>query len=178
MNGKILEIASYLHTKYIYNTNHINNFIATMGKNINKLTTTNADDLFNMYVIVLTKKFNGFTRWGPGNNKTPELNLSNHYKKHITKSNENWQKYMNGSISCNQYGEYAINTSRFMKKKIIHTNGTKVYLSGFGGFDGKVLIIGRLDNNRLGISSCYVVSDSNYTKKINNFKNNACFENI
>lgn len=184
---KIINVIKNLYEKY-NNSKHLSNFIKSLGSNINKLTLHNMDNLFNMYILVCTKKFNGFERWGPGNNKNSELNLINHYKKHVLNGNENWDKYLRqnklsnvtpgscGPVKAEIYGNFAINISKYMKKRIIHTNGTNVYLSGLYE---KILIIGRLDSNyNLGISSCYIISDDNYAKKINNFEKNTCFKNI
>lgn len=173
-NSKLINIVANLYSKY-NNANmfkHIDAFIVKLGNNINKLTINNVDDLFNLYVLVCTKKFDGFKRWGPGNHKSSDRNLLNHYKKHvINNKNENWSNYIS-DITLEQYGRFAIDISKHMKNKIIHTNGTNVYLSGTRD---KVLVIGRLDkDNNLGISSCYIISDTNYDKKINAFKNNAC----
>lgn len=174
-NNKLMNVVDTLYLKYMNSPlcKHFDGFITRLEKNITKLTINNMDDLFIMYVLVCTKRFDGFKRWGPGNNKTPEINLLNHYKKHVLNSkDENWSKYINDNPTCEQYGKFAIDTSRCIKNKIIHTNGINVYLSGLYN---KVLIIGRLDDDHLGISSCYIISDINYDKKINVFKNNACF---
>jgi len=133
--------------------------------NLDKITKYNLDNLFNMYVI--TQKFNGFQKWGPGNNKNSRDNLLNHYHKH---KNENWQI---NNFNLEIYEKFAIDKSKMMSNKIVHTNGKKVYLSGL--YD-KILIIGRLNDNKLGISSCYIIDDQNYLNKINIFNANMCWK--
>ena len=174
--------------KTLYEKNHnlkklryVENFIETLGSNINKLTYDNIDKLFNMYILIYSKmnnkkkRFNGFEKWGPGNNGNPEKNLLNHFNKHVLNGDENWIEYLKAKkITLEMYERFAIETSKCMKNRMIHTNGAKVYLSGL--FE-KVLIIGRLDNNYgLGISSCYIISDKNYNRKMNVFEKNACFK--
>ena len=130
---------------------------------LSKVTEYNLENLFQMFII--TQNFKGFQEWGPGNNKNVKDNILNHYNKH---KHEKWEK----SLSLNEYCDYAINISKVMTNKICHTNGTKVYLCGFYG---KVLVIGRLHNNMLGISSCYVVNDNKFAKKLLAFNNNLCW---
>lgn len=161
-----------------YGTNkHLPKFIQDLKPNIHKLTFHNYDCLFNMYLTVCVKRFKGFKKWGPGNNGNESLNLINHYIKHIVNGNENWDKYICKKLflkTHTQYGEFSMKLSKHMKNRTIHTNGLHVHFSGL--YD-KILIIGRLDDKyELGISSCYIIHDENYNKKINNINKNACFK--
>lgn len=153
---------------------YTNKFIEILGSNIDKITSFNINNIYTIFVLVYLNKFIGFKTWGPGNNKTPDLNIIAHYNKHVVDNkNENWKKYLN-RLNVDEYKNFAINISQFMTNKIVHTNGVKVYLSGFYN---DVLIIGRLDRNKnLGISSCYIVSDNSYNAKIQSFLNNCCFK--
>ena len=156
---------------------HVGKFIETLGKNITKITPYNIDNIFMMFILTKIDKFIGFESWGLGNNKTQELNIINHHKKHVIDGNdkENWEPYLKNQ-DCKSYETFAIDKSKYMKNKIVHTNGTKVYLSGF--YD-KILIIGRLDNNnKLGISSCYIVYEDSFSKKLDIFNKEACFHII
>lgn len=164
-----------IHVKY---GNHIHRekFIKVLGSNISKLTLRNIDNIFMMFILTHINKFKGFESWGPGNNKTHELNISNHYKKHVINKHtykENWDQYLK-KMNLESYKNFAIDKSKYMKNKIIHTNGNRVFLSGVYE---KVLIIGRLDeNNKLGISSCYIMTDMSYNNKMKVFDDNACFK--
>jgi hypothetical protein len=131
---------------------------------LNKITKYNLDNLFIMYTV--TQKFKGFQEWGPGNHQNIKDNLVNHYHKH---KSENWNKYLD-NINLKSYQDFAITKSKIMTNKLVHTNGCKVYLSGT--YD-KVLIIGRLHNNKLTISSCYIMD--NFVHKIKVFTDNLCW---
>lgn len=170
-NKRIVTKLKLIHGKY-GNNKYFGDFINLIGDNIRKITKYNIDNLFSMFLSVYITKFKGFNEWGPGNNKNPELNLINHYNKHVLNSDENWEKYLD-KFSPEAYGNFAINISRIMKNKMVHTNGRKVYLSGTYE---NILIIGRLDSeNILGISSCYIIFDGKYERKIEIFKKNICF---
>lgn len=175
-NVKIFLPIKLLYEKY-GNNKHLIGFINSIKPNICKLTLCNVENLFNMFLIVCTKRFKGFERWGPGNHGNEKLNIINHFEKHVINGNENWNQYIEKDKylkTAEQYSNFAIKLSRHMKNKIISTNGTKVYLSGLYG---KILIVGRLNSNyELGISSCYIIHDENYSKKINTFEKNACFK--
>lgn len=162
-----------IHTKY-GNHVHFSKFIESIGVNINNLTPYNIDKVFKIFILVCLNKFRGFECWGPGNNKTPNINVISHYNKHVVNSNnENWKDYLS-KLDVATYKNFAITKSKYMKNKIVHTNGVKVYLSGW---HDKILIIGRLDsNNKLGISSCYIISDNLYDNKIKIFEQNICFK--
>ena len=112
-----------------------------------------------------------------GNNKNEEMNIINHFNKHVKNSNENWNEYIEKNTNlktANQYSNFAINISKHMKNKIIHSNGVGVYLSGLYK---KIFIVGRLDSTyQLGISSCYIIDDEKYDNKINKIEKNACFK--
>lgn len=167
-NTKQISIAKLLYEKYKDNE-CLTKFINIIKPNINKLTVCNADKLFNMFVI--TQNFEGFCEWGDGNHKNKKENIENHFEKHVKNGNENWKIIFE---TVKQYENFAMNTSKIMTNKTIHTNGSKVYLSGLYG---KIFIIGRLDSKyNLGISSCYVICDEKYENKINNIKKNMCFE--
>ncbi len=149
-------ILNYLHEHY-GNHPHLQSFIDKISCNATKLTLSNTDNIFQMYLMTCTKKFKGFERWGPGNHLTHELNIRAHYLKHIKNSNENWSEYLQAprsQITQEMYRDFALKVSSKMKNKMIHTNGIKVYLSGIYN---RVLVIGRLDNTvtppLLGISS-------------------------
>lgn len=176
LSPKILQVLN--HCCDLYGTHkHFSSFIDDIKSHINKITTSNIVKLFEMYIICCTKKFAGFAQWGPGNHTNPNLNIEKHYHKHITTSSEPWEIYFHkpkSQINLQMYHDFPIKHSLKLKHKIIHTNGTKVYLSGV--FD-KVLVIGRLDkNNVLGISSCYVMTDDSYDTKMKIFQNNKCFD--
>jgi hypothetical protein len=123
-------------------------------------------------------KFVGFSEWGPGNHRDPNINLVEHYKKHVlnecddSKYEENWNQHLQ-SKTVESYKMFAIDKSKIMKNKIVHTNGRGVYLSGTYK---NILIIGRLNNNSLGISSCYIMSEESYHKKLETFKGQKCFD--
>lgn len=118
------------------------------------------------------KKWNGFKQWGKGNNNDVDLNIINHYEKHVNSGDEDWDKYLPVK-SVEAYKNFALEKSKIMTNRIVHTNGCKVYLSGIYE---NVLIIGRLDeNNQLGISSCYIIHDYLFQKKLDIFNRNQCF---
>lgn len=50
------------------------------------------------------------------------------------------------------YRDFAIASSRMMTNVIVHSNGTRVFISGNAG---EAFIIGRFEGVQLGISSCY-----------------------
>ena len=50
------------------------------------------------------------------------------------------------------YRDFAIESSRVMTNVIVHSNGTRVFISGCAG---DAFIIGRFEGAQLGISSCY-----------------------
>lgn len=174
-NKKMIRNFKLVYEKY-GNNKYVSTFVKLLGENITKVTQYNIDNIFNMFILLYIKKIKGYERWGSGNNKNPETNLINHYKKHVLNTNEGWDKYLENT-SVESYRDFAIKFSKIMKNRIIHTNGTKVYFSGI--YD-KILIIGRLEKfnseNQLGISSCYIISDNNFYKKIKTFEMNACFK--
>lgn len=156
----------------VYCDNHnVNKFIKLLGDNINKITPYNICDLFLMFLIIHRKKFDGFNQWGVGNHATTKINVQKHYEKHILSKRENWESY--NIYNAKDYEMFAINTSKIIKNRMVHTNGKNVYLSGFYK---NILIIGRLGNERqIAISSCYIVYDELWDKKLENFRNNLCF---
>lgn len=175
-NPNLINNLYIIHNSY-GNHSHFNKFVEIMGNNLMHLTVYNVKNIFTMFVLTQLNKFIGFQSWGPGNNKTPELNVISHYKKHVVNNkNENWKKYLLHRFEINKYKNFAIEASRVMTNKCVHTNGVKVYLSGL--YDNNVLIIGRLDSNdMLGISSCYIISDQeSFRKKMQAFENNICFK--
>jgi len=121
------------------------------------------------------EKFDGFKQWGPGNNGNPELNIINHHKKHVIDgidNGENWQEHLD-CLDLESYRDFALKKSKCMTNKTVHTNGHRVYLCGIYK---NVLIIGRLDeNDQLGISSCYIIHEHLFEKKLAAFKKNSCF---
>ena len=169
LNTKLYSIINSLYNEY-GNNKHLGSFLTKIKPNISKVTQYNISNLFRMFVIACTKRFGGFEKWGRGNHGNKELNICNHFKKHVIDGEENW----NGCIdTAEKYANFAINISKHMKNKRIHTNGHKVYLSGLCG---KTFVIGRLDGKELGISSCYIIHDDNYNKKMNNIEQNTCFK--
>ena len=156
--------------KYGYHK-YVNKFISVLGENIIKITAYNVDHVFMMFILTKINKFNGFECWGLGNNKSIDINIQKHYEKHVNNKEENWKDYLpNKNIEC--YKNFAINKCKQMKNKMVHTNGTKVYLSGF--YDN-ILIIGRLINNKLCISSMYMVYSHLLPHKLKAFNTNLCF---
>ena len=123
-----------------------------------KFNTINITE-HNVYKLFLYSKdiennFGLNIKWGPGNHKNITDNITNHFKKHVlSEEGKYWLKILD-SLDCKSYEKYAIESFYKMKDIIIHTDGTKVYLSGFYG---NVFIIGRYHNNVFGISSCYYV---------------------
>jgi|SRR5579872_547403 len=113
---------------------------------------------------------------GSWNHSTPESNLKAHYEKHIKNPLEDWERYINlprSQITPQIYHNFALETSTKMTNVMVHTNGCKVYLSGVYQ---RVLIIGRLDLNlQLGISSCYVITNESFERKMKVFRDNVCF---
>jgi hypothetical protein len=176
LSPKTLQILN--HFCDIHGTHkHFSSFVNDIKPNINKMTIHNMTKLFEMYVRCCAKKFTGFLQWGPGNHSNSNLNVEKHYHKHITTSSEPWDLYFHkpkSQINLQMYRDFPIKNSHKLKHKMIHTNGTKVYLSGV--FD-KILVIGRLDkNNVLGVSSCYVMTNDSYDYKMKVFQNNKCFD--
>lgn len=171
-NKKNLLPIKYLYNKY-NNYNQVNEFLNVVEHNINKITIHNIDKLFNMFIILLVNGVGWFDEWGPGNHGNKRDNIWKHYEKHVLNGNEQWDKYIDGFIGEKQYVDFAIDASKFMTNKCVHTDGLMVYFSGV--FD-KVLIIGRLDcENKLGISSCYIIDDNKYLDKISGIQRNVCF---
>lgn len=56
------------------------------------------------------------------------------------------------SLALIPYQDFAIENSRVMTNVIVHSNGTRVFISGSAG---DAFIIGRFEGAQLGISSCY-----------------------
>jgi hypothetical protein len=163
------------HLCDLYNSHpKFSSFLSTIKPNISKLTIHNISPIFHLYL--LAHPFRGFERWGPGNHSTPKLNLIAHYDKHIKNSLEDWEHYISLSrsqITPQIYHDFALETSTKMTHLMVHTNGRKVYLSGVYE---KVLIIGRLDASlQLGISSCYIITDESFERKMKVFRDNICF---
>jgi len=127
--------------------------------------------------MTCVEKFDGFKQWGPGNNGDPELNIINHYNKHVMSNDgiskdENWKDYLE-YLDIESYKNFALDKSKCMTNRIVHSNGNRVYLSGIYK---NILIIGRLDeNDQLGISSCYIIHDHLFEKKLAAFEKNKCF---
>jgi len=128
--------------------------------------------------MTCVEQFEGFKRWGPGNNGDPELNIINHHNKHVinrSEYNENWEDYLE-DLSLESYRDFALEKSKVMTHRMVNSNGSRVYLSGFYK---NVLIIGRLDNinefDQLGISSCYIIHDDLLEKKFATFERHRCF---
>lgn len=166
-NLSVVHRLDLVYSKY-GNNQHVTFFIEILGTNIHKVTKYNIDNIFQMFLLTHIEKFQEFNSWGRGNNKNIKTNIENHYQKH---RNEDWQQHI-PDFNLQSYKQFAIEKSRYMEHKLIHTNGTKVYLSGIYQ---NVLIIGRLQkNNQLGISSCYIID--NMDEKLKGFNNNICFE--
>lgn len=174
MNSDIRSLKSIfvVNSKLQYTDNY-NKFLCIIGKNIHKINKNNAEKVYQLFLQTHVNLFTGFNQWGPGNHKNSSENVIKHYIKHVQNStDENWTEYIS-PLCINNYRDFAINKSRVMKQRMVHTNGSSVYLSGLYE---KILIIGRLDkNNILGISSCYIINDEKYENKIKNFINNICF---
>jgi hypothetical protein len=68
------------------------------------------------------------------------------------------------------YRDFAIDHSRVMSNVIVHSNGTRVFISGSFG---DVFIIGRFEGVQLGISSCYRPLD--LQEKLNGARANMCW---
>lgn len=124
----------------------------------NVFKTTNITE-YNVYKLSLyLKDINKFSnlniKWGPGNHKDVNNNINEHFNKHVlSDEGKHWSKILE-SRNSKSYEQYAIKSFNKMKNIIIHTDGVNVYLSGFYN---NIFIIGRYDNNTLGISSCYHV---------------------
>lgn len=161
---------NYIYHEYS-NHRHVSKFIQVLGNNISKLTAYNVNAIFHMFILTHINRFTGFTTWGTGNCQTIRRNITNHYHKHIIE--DGWDSHLQ-TKNITSYKQFAINNSRYMTYSMVHTNGTKVYLSGLYK---NILIIGRLDkNNELGISSCYIVKNENLKSKMKIFNNNKCFD--
>lgn len=72
--------------------------------------------------------------------------------------------------ALNRYRDFAIDRSKFINNAIVHSNGTRVFISG--SVEG-IFIIGRFDNGQLGISSCYQPLDM--TGKLRGARSNMCW---
>jgi hypothetical protein len=178
-NSKMINNLNLIFNTYGYH-HHVTTFIDVMGSNINKLTDANIDNIFNLFIMTHVNKFSGFSMWGPGSHQSCKLNLINHYKKHVEGNwindpkyvYEDWTHYLkNKTVAA--YQIFAINASKHMKNKMVHTNGNSTYLSGTYE---NILIIGRLDEKcKLGISSCYIMSNESFQKKFNTFNKQLCF---
>lgn len=92
--------------------------------------------------------------WGPGNHESIDINIEKHYCKHILSSEGFCWKEIISDLSLKSYRDYAINSFYSMSKVIVHTDGSRVYLSGFVG---NIFIIGRFHGDSFGLSSCYYV---------------------
>jgi hypothetical protein len=138
--------------------------------------------------MTCVKSFKGFKRWGPGNNGDPELNIINHHNKHVLNSGfthhsenysthpenyyEDWRQHLD-TLDVKSYKNFALEKSKHMINRTVHSNGSRVYLSGTYK---NVLIIGRLDeDDQLGISSCYIIHDHLLEKKLKIFELHRCF---
>ncbi len=64
----------------------------------------------------------------------------------------NWLK----GVALGPYRDFAIENSRVMTNVIVHSNGTRVFISGC---QGEAFVIGRFEGAQLGISSCYLPLD-------------------
>lgn len=94
--------------------------------------------------------------WGPGNNKDIQLNINNHYTKHVLSLDENeYWNFLNVK-DANTYKQFAIDAFYKMTNVIVHTDGRNMYLSGIYKH---IFIIGRYDKDVFGISSCYYVNN-------------------
>ena len=124
---------------------------------------------YKLFLKDIDKNFEPNIKWGkdsfristgyvyvfrPGNHKNITDNICAHFKKHVLSDESKYWKKILDNISCRSYIKYAIDSFYKMKNKIIHTNGFDVYLSGF---HGNVFIIGRYNDDKFGISSCYYV---------------------
>jgi hypothetical protein len=67
------------------------------------------------------------------------------------------------------YGEFAIAQSKVLTETLVHGNEQKVFLSGCISAIS-LFIIGRVDGNTLGISSCYFVPPGNMPAKLDDRK--------
>jgi len=115
-----------------------------------------------------TNKLN--VEWGPGNNNNNSDNIKNHFNKHVLSNDEGtYWKTILSEINYDTYANFAINVFYKMINVIVHTDGTKVYLSGFYG---NVFIVGRYHNDTFGISSCYYVENGEKNGRYNGI----CFE--
>lgn len=171
INKRNLLIIKYIYDKY--DKQLVDKFLSVTSNSIQKFTTQNIDRLVAMFIITHIKHIKWFDQWGPGNHGNVKDNITKHHEKHIINGVENWSNYVDHYMDEHQYAKFAIDTSKYMTNKCVHTNGLFVY---FSGIYGKVLIVGRLDDDmNLGISSCYVIDDDKFESKINNIKLGACF---
>ncbi len=107
--------------------------------------------------------------WGPGNHGNVHDNVNQHFIKHVLSDEGIYWKTLLNEINCDNYKKYAIDAFYKMKNVIVHSNGFKVYLSGFYG---NVFIVGRYCNELFGISSCYYVESGEKNGRYNDY----CFD--
>ena len=138
-----------------------------MKVNTNFINTNNATKLLK-YIMDENKFINMNIGWGPGNHKDVSTNIKEHYFKHVLSDVEKEKWNLLGINNYETYKNYAISKFYEMKNIIVHTDGNKVYMSGFYG---NVFIIGRYHDDTFGISSCYYVESG---RKLGR-EHNACF---
>lgn len=158
----------------VKNALHISNMEKTFNRvqaNYHNVSIHNVKDILQFVEqerLFCTKQIP--ISWGPGNHKNSEINIQRHYEKHVLDPVEGvfWHSILQPA-NRDTYAAYAINAFYKMKRVIVHSNGRYVYLSGFVD---KVFIVGRFDDQKFGISSCYYVSEGEKKGRWNDI----CFE--
>lgn len=125
--------------------------------NLDKITKYNIRDVIR-YFLDYDNLRNGIIsiEWGPGNHKSIDINIKEHYIKHIlSEEGIHWKDRLH-EITVNEYKNYAQNMFTKMDRVVIHSNGKSTYMSGFYE---NIFIIGRYHDGIFGISSCYYVQE-------------------
>lgn len=148
--------------KHCSNEKYCEKIIRVLGYNVTKITVSNVKNVCIMFNITILNNVTSFDEWGPGNNGTVNKNIINHYNKHVLSETEglNW-----GNINLESYKNFAIIKSKQMVNKTVHLSpkGIGVY---FSGTIDDVFIVGRINSDKLGISSCYIMNNKAEKMKV------------